>query len=159
MELYLLRHGEAEVRKPSKKDEDRALTANGKSDIRRVAKLARAAKVKPGIILTSPLLRATQTAEIASKVLGTKRVAVTQALLPDAAPENLWKELGVMDGLEQVMLAGHDPGITRLAQFLLGVEVAIDFKKGAMIRIDTAKKTGAPKGVLKSMITPRLAGD
>jgi phosphohistidine phosphatase len=157
MEIYLLRHGEAEMRSASKKDEDRALTEKGKLDVRRVAKRAREAKVKPDVVLTSPLLRATQTAEIAQRVLDVKRVAVTTALRPDAAPESLWKELVTMDRVEQVVLAGHEPGMSRLVQFLLEQPIEVDFKKGAMIRISVSGNGSSPEGVLKWMITPKTA--
>ena len=65
MDLYLLRHGEAEPRGPSVAEARRALTDKGRRDVRRVVEQARKAKIKPALILTSPFVRARQTAEFA----------------------------------------------------------------------------------------------
>ena len=63
MQIYLLRHGIAEEGKPGGRDADRALTAEGGVKLKSVLKRARAINVEPTIILTSPFLRARQTAE------------------------------------------------------------------------------------------------
>ncbi len=155
MELYLLRHGDAEARELLANDAERALTPKGKRDVEAVATQAKLGNVRPDVILTSPLRRAKETAEIAQKVLGVKRVLETKALLPDVAPEALWKELSTIEGVEHVLLCGHEPSFTRMAHFLLRVKVPVDFKKGAMMRITTSR-AAAPQGELKWMIPPRL---
>jgi phosphohistidine phosphatase len=157
MEIYLLRHGDAQVRELSTNDADRALTAKGKRDVEAVAGQARVANARPDVILTSPLRRAQETAAIAQKVMGVKRMLETKALLPEIAPETLWKELSSMEGVERVLLCGHEPSFSRLTQFLLRAKVTVDFKKGAMIRIATPR-AAAPQGELKWMITPKVAG-
>jgi phosphohistidine phosphatase len=156
MELYLLRHGEADPREISSDDGERALTAKGKRDVQLVALQARAGNARPDVVLTSPLRRAKETAAIAQKVMGVKRILETRALLPEVSPEVLWRELSTIEGAECVVLAGHEPSLSRLAQFLLRAGLAIDFKKGAMMRITTPRVT-PPRGVLKWMITPRVA--
>ena len=152
MELYLLRHGEAEPH--SADDARRQLTAKGKRDVRAVCRRAWTAKARPRILLTSPLIRAKETASIAAEVLEVKKVVETRALLPGASPEMLWQELAKLPEGEQVLLAGHEPAMSRLAGFLLGGRAAVDFKKGALMRISV---NGSLPGVLKWMITPRLA--
>ena len=160
MELYLLRHGDAEPRETSSPDAERALTRKGQQDVQMVARQARAGNVRPDVVLTSPLRRAKETSAIAQKEMGVKRVLETKALLPDGAPEALWKELSSLEAAERVVLAGHEPCLSRLAQFLLGGKVVLDFKKGAMLRITVARSSkpgpGGSHGVLKWMITPRL---
>jgi len=156
MEIYLLRHGEAEPRESSSPDAERALTARGKRDVQTVAEQVSAGNVRPEVVLTSPLLRAKETAAIAQKVMGVKRLLETKALLPDTAPETLWKELSSLEQAERVVLAGHEPCLSRLAQFLLRSKIEMDFKKGAMMRISTPR-AGGPQGVLKWMITPRVS--
>jgi phosphohistidine phosphatase len=156
MELYLLRHGEAEPRQASSPDADRALTAKGKRDVDAVTGQARTGNVRPDVILTSPLRRAKETAAIAQKRMGVKRLLETKALLPDTLPESLWKELSSLEEAKSVLLAGHEPCLSRLAQFLLRAKVVVDFKKGAMLRI-TMPRAGGSHGVLKWMITPRVA--
>jgi phosphohistidine phosphatase len=156
MELYLLRHGDAEPRELTGNDAERALTAKGKRDVEMVAGQARTGNVRPDVILTSPLKRAKETALIAQEVMGVKRVLETRALLPEASPEILWKELASIEEAEHVLLAGHEPSMSGLVQYLLRARVTVDFKKGAMMRI-TSPRVSPPQGVLKWMITPRLA--
>ena len=67
MELYFLRHGEADWPNWKKSDDERPLTKRGKEEIREVAKFLVRVKAKPSLILTSPLPRASQTAEIAAE--------------------------------------------------------------------------------------------
>lgn len=157
MELYLLRHGDAEQREALANDAERALTAKGKRDVEAVAAQAKIGNVRPDVVLTSPLRRAKETAAIAQKVLGVKRMLETKALLPDISPESLWKELSTIEGAEHILLCGHEPCFSRLTQFLLRAKVAVDFKKGAMLRITTPRAV-EPQGELRWMITPRIVG-
>ena len=94
MEIYILRHGEAEERETGLADRDRKLTAKGKRDLKAVLKVARKLRLRPDLILTSPLRRAQETAAIAAEVLGCKNVVETRNLLPGASPEQVWKEIG-----------------------------------------------------------------
>jgi phosphohistidine phosphatase len=155
MELYLLRHGEADARESAKPDAERALTAKGQRDVQAIAEQVRRGNVRPEVVLTSPLRRAKETAAIAQKAMRVKRILETKALLPDTPPESLWKELSSLEGAQCVLLAGHEPSLSRLAQFLLRAKIAVDFKKGAMMRI-TMPRTSGSQGVLKWMITPRV---
>jgi len=156
MQIYILRHGEAESREARKPDSKRALTAVGKSDVRRVLRQARRSGLDPEHVFSSPLLRAQQTAAVAAKLFGKKNVVGTKSLLPAAKPEVMWKELGALRNVEQVLLAGHEPHLSHLIRFLLEAAIAVDLKKGALVRIDCASLLGPPRGVLKWILTPRL---
>jgi phosphohistidine phosphatase len=155
MELYILRHGEAQPREPGVADADRALVKKGRDDVRDVVKAARSAKVDPQLILTSPLRRAKETADIA--VAGFKKCPLkeTDAMLPDASPDAIWKEASALK-MGRVMVVGHEPHLGQLISFLLGNEITVDFKKGGLIRIDVEGR-GKPRGRLKWYLTPRLA--
>src|SRR5438046_2369679 len=72
MELYFLRHGEADWPDWKKSDDERPLTDFGKKEVRDVAKFLARLKVRPDLIVTSPLPRAAQTAEIAADYLKPK---------------------------------------------------------------------------------------
>jgi phosphohistidine phosphatase len=115
--------------------------------------------VKPSLILTSPYRRAVETAEIAKAILGCKRKPLdSRALLPLARPEEVWDELRLHRDEKQVLLAGHEPLLGTLTAHLLGVaNLALDFKKGALVRIDVEQFGVRPAGVLKWMLVPRLA--
>jgi phosphohistidine phosphatase SixA len=111
------------------------------------------------LILTSSLLRAVQTAEIAASALHyTDESLQTKALLPSSSPEQVWNEIRVHKDESELMLVGHDPLFTQLVGYLLGVpELQIDFKKGAIVRLDFESFGARPKGLLKWFIVPKLA--
>jgi phosphohistidine phosphatase len=157
MQLYVLRHGEAEEQETGLADRDRKLTAKGKRDLKDVLKLARRADVAPDLILSSPLRRAQETAAIAAEVLGCKQIVETRNLLPGASPEQIWKEIGTDYKVEKILLAGHQPHLGSLIGLLLEAAIMVDLKKGAMVRIETHGKLGPPRGVLKWMITAKIA--
>jgi len=69
MELYFLRHGEADWPEWKKSDDERPLTKHGKKEMREVAAFLKRVKARPDLIVTSPLPRAFQTAEIAAERL------------------------------------------------------------------------------------------
>lgn len=159
MELYILRHGIAEDGKPGGRDADRALTSEGKRKLREVLRLAASAGVSPRCILTSPYLRAVQTAEIAAEVLGHRNDLLrTDALTPDSDPHGVWEEIRIHKGAESLLIAGHEPLLSRLVAHLLGAPALfVDMKKGALVRVDVDQFGPEPRGVLKWMLVPKLA--
>jgi phosphohistidine phosphatase len=160
MELYILRHGIAEDAPAGQPDSDRALTAEGKKKLRALLRVVKDAKVAPTLILTSPYKRAVQTAQIAAEVLGYPGDLLrTKALLPSASPTEAWSEVRAHQGDPQVLLAGHEPLFSMLGAYLLGCrDLQIDFKKGAVLRVDIDRFHAEPRGVLKWMLIPKLAG-
>jgi phosphohistidine phosphatase len=148
MELYILRHGEAEPRATGRPDEDRALTDRGKRQVKAILRQARK-ELNVDLVLASPLRRARETAEL---VPGPLRI--TEALMPDTAPPALWKELRE-EPAESLILVGHQPQLGQFIAFLLGASVEVDLKKGALLRIDCNRST-TPQGTLKWFLIPRL---
>jgi len=161
MQIYLLRHGIAEDARPGHADSERALTGEGREKLRRVLKRARAAGVAPDLILSSPYRRAVETADVAIETLGYQgKVVRTPALLADASPIDLWEEIRSRHQEGSVLLASHEPLMSSLAAFLLGSPaLEVDMKKGALVRVDCDRQGSQPKGVLKWMLTPALAGE
>jgi phosphohistidine phosphatase len=157
MKIYILRHAEAELRGPGVAEADRKLTPEGKRELRPVLRLAREAGVAPEAILTSPWTRALETATAANQAFGGLQLIETKALLPDVQPAQIWGEIRSLRPLKEIMVVGHEPHLSRLAGFLLEAPVAIDMKKAAIIRIDVEEREGPPRGVLKWMLTPKLA--
>ena len=160
MRLYLLRHGIAEDVRPGLTDEQRQLTPEGAKKLREAMKLARDAGVRPTMILTSPLLRAVQTAEIAASELNYKGDLVyTESLTPDSRLEDVWQEIRTHSEQEELLLSSHNPLCSMLAPFLLGApELNVDYKKGAMMRIDLGSFGVRPRGVLRWFFSPSVAG-
>jgi phosphohistidine phosphatase len=160
MLIYLLRHAIAEEPTSGLPDADRALTGEGVRKLRDVLRRARSGGLSPGQILTSPFRRARQTAELAAKALSFDQpLLTTGTLVPSSAPQETWDEIRLYKGETALLLVGHEPAMSQLAGFLLAVpELRIDFKKGAMVRIDVPSLGPRPRGVLKWMLAPRLAG-
>jgi len=160
MQLYLLRHGIAEAGKPGSPDSERALTLEGRRKLRDVLRLAKVGGLAPALIISSPYRRAVETAALAAEVLGYKEeVLRTQALIPNANPAEVWSELRVHRDAEQVLLAGHEPLFGNLAAYLLGAEsLRVDFRKGALARVDLDHFGAQPHGTLRWFLPPKLAG-
>jgi phosphohistidine phosphatase len=159
MEIYLLRHGIAEDGAVGMPDAERALTNEGTQKVRQVLKCAQKAGVKPALIFSSPYRRALETAEVAAKVFGPpQQVLQTRALTPGGSPEEVWEEVRVHRGEEQILLVSHEPLISQLASYLLGVpSLMVEMKKGALARITIAQFGAHPRGMLRWLITARLA--
>jgi phosphohistidine phosphatase len=159
MEIYLLRHGIAEDARPGMRDADRALTSEGRKKVEAVLKTARRAGLAPSLILTSPYVRAKETARLAMEHLNYKGdLLETEALIPVATPQVAWDEVRIHKSEGQLLLVGHEPLFSALGAFLLGsASVRIDFKKGAVLRVDVDRFPAQPRGVLRWMLTSRLA--
>jgi phosphohistidine phosphatase len=157
--VYILRHGIAEEAEAGGSDAARALTAEGKQKLRMVLERAREAGVRPSIILTSPLKRALQTAEIAAAVLGVKRELITSnALAPLSTPQRVWNEIRTQH-TDRVLIAGHEPLLSQVVGFLLRCpSLQLDLKKGALVSLDVDTTEPGPHATLKWVLTPKLAG-
>jgi phosphohistidine phosphatase len=159
VQLYLLRHGIAEIGRLGSPDSERALVPEGRRKLREVLRAAKLAGVAPKLILTSPYRRAVETAEIAAGVLGYKEELLrTKALVPDSDPHAVWEEVRVHKDAEQMMLVGHEPLFSHLTAHLLACpSLQIDFKKGAIVRVDVEQFGVQPRGELRWFLTPKLA--
>lgn len=159
MELYLLRHGIADEPGFGARDADRELTAEGRKKLRQIFKVALAAEARPTLIVSSPYVRARQTATLAAKQLEyTSEILYSNALVPHASPQEVWEEIRMYKSEARLLLASHEPLMSATAALLLNSPgLAIDFKKGAMMRIDLDGFSAQPRGVLKWYLTPRLA--
>ena len=160
MKIYILRHGIAEEAQGNQADSERALTPEGKKKLRIVLRTADASGVAPSLILTSPYRRAVQTAQIAAEVLKYKgELLETKTLEPGSHPRVVWDEIRVHKAEEEILLSGHEPLFSSLTAYLLGSPgLQIDYKKGALVCVEIDHFPAEPHGVLKWMLTPKLAG-
>jgi phosphohistidine phosphatase len=159
MEIYILRHGVAEEPQAGQPDSERALTPDGRKKLRNVLRAAASAGVAPSLILTSPYKRALQTAQLAAEILDYKGDLVrTDALEPGSSPKTVWDEIRVHKDEPRILLAGHEPLFSRLTAYLLGApNLQVDFKKGALACIELERFGAEPHGVLRWMLTSKLA--
>ena len=147
MNLYVLRHGIAEPLdgRRFRTDDERPLAPEGVEKMQRIGQTMRLLKIKPDLILTSPLLRARQTAEIVAGPLKARRkVQPSDALAPEGRPATLIKQLRALKPApNEVVLVGHEPYLSHLISWLCtgGGDLAIKLKKGGLcaLEIDTLK--------------------
>ena len=113
----------------------------------------------PALILSSPFTRALETAQVAAKALGYEDEIVTSnALIPEATPEDAWDEIKAHRDQSEVLVASHQPLCGALAAFLLNAPtLELDFRKSALVCIDVDGGSGRPKGTLQWMLTAKLA--
>jgi len=158
IELYLIRHGLAEPRGDAWPDDTkRPLTHKGVERLRLEAGALAALGVSFDRVLTSPLVRARQTAEIiAEAASGKVPVATLPALAPGGTHAQVLEELGRHGAHKRIALVGHEPGIGELAGRLLGLPSPVEFKKGAICRIDVETLPPARPGHLRWFATPKM---
>jgi phosphohistidine phosphatase len=147
LELYLIRHGLAGDRGPEWPDDSkRPLTDDGLAKLRKEARGLRALDVAFDVIVTSPLLRTRQTADVFAEVLAVKAPIVSSdALAPAGTPAAVIQEIGRHARKGRVALVGHEPNLGELAAQLIHARSPLSFKKGGVCRIDLDEPP--PKGV------------
>lgn len=157
-ELYLIRHGIAEERGDAWPDDaKRPLTEDGMSRMRKAARGLSRLGVAFDLVLTSPLVRARQTAEIVAGGLAPRPTLTNlESLAPDSGYAALMSELEKHARKPRIALVGHEPDIGELAARLIGSRRSIEFKKGAICRIDVDELPPSGPGQLRWFITPKI---
>lgn len=162
MWIYLLRHGIAAPAEAVHGMDDaiRPLTPRGVEKTRAVARGIRNLKLSPQLVLTSPLLRAKQTAELVRDELGIAPGDLRESarLTPGADTRATMRELSQLSQVERVMLVGHQPHLAAMASMLLTGDVehvALELKKAALCVIKTRTDLTSGVGVLQMLIQPK----
>ncbi|MEH2398189.1 phosphohistidine phosphatase SixA [Nostoc sp.] len=150
MELYLIRHGIAEDKGLGIKDEERSLTKEGRQKTEKVAQKLVKLGLSFDLILTSPLVRARQTAEILIAEKLSSQLEESSHLAHDRQISSWlkdWLEPRNYSKNTQLALVGHEPDLTNWAEILLWGEVkaSLVLKKAGMIGIKLPE-TGSPLG-------------
>jgi phosphohistidine phosphatase len=157
-ELYLIRHGIAAARGDEYPDDSkRPLTSRGISRLKKEAKALDDLGVELDLVITSPLVRARQTADVIAESLKSKpTVTTSDALAPAGTPAGIMQELGKHARKARVALVGHEPNIGELAARLVGARKPFEFKKGAICRIDFEVLPPKGLGELRWFVPPRM---
>jgi phosphohistidine phosphatase len=157
MELYFLRHGAAG--KPSEWQGDdrlRPLTEKGTAQVRSVARALVAAGLGVDAVVTSPLVRARQTADIAARELGLGDAVREDERLAGGLDRRVLAGLLADLGLpRRVLLVGHEPDFSSTIGQLTGGSVIC--RKGGIARVDVADPASLD-GQLVWLAPPRLLG-
>jgi phosphohistidine phosphatase len=142
VELYLIRHGIAQERKPDFQDEERELTAEGREKTRKVAKRLHSLGLHFELILTSPLVRSRQTAEILRSCGLSSQIKEFSCLAPNGNIQTWleWLEQRQMLSSADIQLAmvGHQPDLAQWASILVwgGCTDLLDVSKDSNTRPD-----------------------
>ena len=157
MNIYLIRHGDAEKSAVDIKDVDRELTSSGKAKMKNAASSWKKIIEKFDCIYSSPLVRALQTAEIAATAYGIKsEIIVDKKLSPGCKTESIL-EITNTAGKEDIAFVGHQPDFSEILSELISTKGAyIDFKKGAIAKVVFGNKVSAARGTLEFLIPASL---
>lgn len=157
-ELYLIRHGIAEPRGDAWPDDaKRPLSEDGIDSMKKEARGLARLNIGIDVILSSPLVRTKQTAEIVGASLDSRPTIVhIDSLAPGGSYAALVADLEKHSRKHAIALVGHEPGIGELAARLIGSRHPIEFKKGAICRIDLDEIPPSGPGDLRWMVTPKI---
>jgi phosphohistidine phosphatase len=160
MRVVLVRHAIAPERDRARWSDDslRPLTPAGEKSFRKAARGLKSLVPKSAIVLTSPFVRARQTARILSKVARLRAARECPELAADAPPR---KALPLLRNFRApcVILVGHEPALGRLLAIALAgdrVRVATTFKKGGAVCIRFDSAIDAGRATLEWMLPPRV---
>ena len=163
MNLYLMRHG---IALPGNdpavtKDADRPLSPKGIKRTRKIAEGIRRLDLSFDVLLTSPLARARQTADLVAAALGAEaRIEEISELAPESTVEHLLVGLTRYQDRGDLLLVGHEPLLSNAFSHLLYGKAArnainMEFKKGGLCRIEIDTLPPLSPGKLHWFLTPK----
>jgi phosphohistidine phosphatase len=160
MELLIVRHAIAFERDLERWRDDgaRPLTPEGKRRAKKAAAGLKRFTKPPDRLLTSPLVRARQTAQILTDVAGWPAAEETPELSPEEPPQSLLTLLG-KDRSKLIALVGHQPGLGHLLSACLlgeGRNLPVDLKKNAVVCLSFRGSVRSGRAALKWLATPRM---
>ncbi len=162
MKLYILRHGEAVERGDRRypNDVDRPLTLKGARRSRALARVLNDLDIQFGVILSSPLVRARETAEIVQHGMRLRgRIELTEHLAPMGDTEKLVHRLNDLGNTpESMLLVGHEPDLSSLISLLCtgGMDLSLTLKKGGLCRMQVDSLHPGRCASLEWLMPPRL---
>lgn len=159
MRLILFRHGPAGTRDRSRWPDDalRPLTSRGEERTRAAAEGLAQLHPDLRVILSSPLIRADQTARILGEALDDAKVSHLGQLAPGGSYREILKAVAATDESGVVALVGHEPDLGKLAgTALFGAPSALPFKKAGACAIDFEDGIRPGGGRLAWFLTPKM---
>ena len=160
MQLYIVRHGIAIDREDprSPPEAERYLTEEGIERTTQVANGIAALGAHADLMISSPLVRAMQTAAIFAKALDypQQKIRQSESLLPGAAPAAFLRELAREKDVSSVFCFGHAPHLDGLLTAAVGAQRHITSMKKAGVAFVELKRVSPPNGRLVWLVTPKL---
>ena len=157
MNLYLIRHAIAV--EEYEDDSQRPLTDKGKKKMRSIAKGLRALGVEFDLILSSPYVRAAETAEILADVFKMKKeVKFSENLTPSGDPNLLITELSEVSNVDSIAVVGHEPFLSALIGLLVAENPNVDItlKKGGVCSLSADDLHHTHKATMDWLLTPGI---
>jgi phosphohistidine phosphatase len=128
--LYFLRHGDAGTQASGMADDERLLTDAGIAALRAAAPLWRRLNLRPDVVLTSPLARARQTADLFCEAIGGEPIS-DDGLRPGASWGNLARAMAAHADARRVLFVGHEPDLSSAIAELSGAG-SVRMRKGRL---------------------------
>lgn len=162
MKLYLVRHAIAEEVETTGSEDDslRPLTEKGRDKMQKIAHALKDLGVEPDLIVSSPYVRASQTASVLAKELKYKEeIAYSDFLVPMGEPNDMIGEINEKYSVDELMLVGHEPNLSALASVLLAgnPDISINVKKGGVCCLSVDNLHYDRKAILEWLLTPKIS--
>lgn len=163
MKLYILRHGDAaDHGDPRYKENERPLTPKGIQRTKQLAHVLREMEITFDAVLSSPLTRARETAEILARGMKLQdNMRFTEHLAPSGSMEELVHQINVIrPAAKSVVLVGHEPYLSGFVSLLCtgAPGLPMVFKKGALCRLQIEVLTVGKCAMLDWLLQPRVIG-
>ncbi len=160
MILYLVRHAIAvDHGTPGVAEDERPLTAKGIEKMSEVAAGLRELGISPELIISSPLPRAKQTADILVEAFGGDiPLTLSSALAPSGSRASIYREIGSQRKHESLMIVGHQPSLGEIAGEIAwgSAQHYVELKKGGTCALDVEALDSVPRGTLLWLLTPSI---
>lgn len=161
MDLFVLRHGIAADRTSPAftHDQDRPLTSEGQEKMEAISRALKKLGLEFDLLLSSPFVRARQTAEIVARTLDlAKRLRFTDNLAVGSSPRTLLQELiALRPPPKSLLLVGHEPFLSSLVSLLAAGREDLDLvlKKGGLCKLSVERLVAGRCAALEWLLTPR----
>lgn len=157
MDLLILRHGDAGRSSLSPGDSKRSLTSEGRQEVVDLSNGILSLKIKLDGVLTSPLLRAKQTAEIVAKSLKYKgEIKELDSLKPEGNRLEFYSALSKLKQDSTILVVGHEPYLSEMiGEAISQSGCRINLKKAGMAKIRVTSTLPKIKGELRWLLTPK----
>lgn len=162
MNLYLLRHADADPKDEVKYPDDnlRPLVKKGKNKTEKVAKFLKKRKVKVSLILTSPAQRCLEAAKVIRKELKLpkEQLVTLDCLLPQGSNAALIDTIIEKYTVDSLLVVGHDPNLSLLISHLVTgtPDLTLDLKKGGLCKLNIDKLADGKCAALELLMTPNF---
>lgn len=160
MNIYIIRHAIAiDEGTEGFEDSERPLTDNGRKKMRQIARGLRALGVGVDLIISSPYVRARETADVLADVLRMKqKAAISENLLPLGDPDLLISEINEKYSVDSIAIVGHEPNLSTLTGLLISenAKVSMTYKKGGVCKLTTDDLHHSRTATLEWLLTPKM---